>query len=291
MTTLYPLVAARHGRFFVNSNDTYVGQRLRRYGEWSEPEIALFGQIVRAGDVVIEAGANIGSHTIWLSKQVGEAGSVYAFEPARHTFQLLCANLIANECLNVRALQQAVGSTVCELDFPLLDPRQAWNFGGASMKKNWTPVTERVRATSMDAMPLQRIDFMKADVEGFEIEFLKGASATIAEHRPVVYLEINTADIRDETVRFFERLGYSCFYYITPMFSPENWLSDAQDIFHDYSFDMLCTPDERFVTSGLSRAAVNDNTVSYLEGQMKWATLPWQSARVSPKPSIPLRMA
>ncbi|MDB5829240.1 MAG: Methyltransferase, FkbM family domain protein [Variovorax sp.] len=280
MTEIYPLVAGRHGRFFVNRNDTYVGQSIRRYGEWSEPEIALFSQIVRPGDVVVEAGANIGSHTVWFSSQVGNAGSVYAFEPARHTFQLLCANLVANACLNVVALQQAVGAEVTELDFPVLDPNQSWNFGGASMKKSWTTVTERVAATTLDAMDLERVDFIKADVEGFETELLAGAAGIIAKHRPVAYIEINTAQVRDWAIAFFESKGYSCWYYITPMFSPENWLADPQDIFNDYSFDMLCVPDERFSMTGLTRAAVDDGVVRYLEQQMVWATQPWQAARV-----------
>ena len=102
MPPIYKLVAARHGRFFVNSNDTYVGNSMQHYGEWSEPEIALFEQVVRPGDTVLEAGANMGSHTVWLSKHVGQEGAVYAFEPARHTFQLLCANLVANDCLRLR---------------------------------------------------------------------------------------------------------------------------------------------------------------------------------------------
>ena len=280
MPPIYKLVAARHGRFFVNSNDTYVGNSMQHYGEWSEPEIALFEQVVKPGDTVLEAGANMGSHTVWLSRHVGQEGAVYAFEPARHTFQLLCANLVANDCLNVTALQQALGAQEQDLDFPLLDPRQPWNFGGASMKKQWTTAYERVKATTVDDLATGRLDFVKADVEGFELELLAGAARSIAQHRPVVYLEINTAEVRDGAVRLLEQQGYSCWYYVTPMYSPDNWLGNPNDIFNDYSFDMLCVPADRFEVSGLSRATVGDDVVSYLPNQIKWATQAWQHARI-----------
>ena len=160
MPPIYKLVAARHGRFFVNSNDTYVGNSMQHYGEWSEPEIALFEQVVSPGDTVLEAGANMGSHTVWLSRHVGQEGAVYAFEPARHTFQLLCANLVANDCLNVTALQQALGAQEQDLDVTLLEPRQPWNFGGASMKKQWTTAYERVKATTVD--DLERVGLISS---------------------------------------------------------------------------------------------------------------------------------
>ncbi|WP_051953450.1 FkbM family methyltransferase [Xenophilus azovorans] len=277
----YRLVAARHGRFFVNPNDLYIGQSLRLYGEWSEAEIRLFDQMVLPGDTVLEAGANIGSHTLWFSQRVGSAGTVYAFEPARHTFQLLCANLVANDCLNVRAVQQAVGSVPGRVEFPLPDPGQPFNFGGASAKKPWAGATETVALTSIDALALDRLDLLKADVEGFEVEVLEGATQTLARCRPAVYVEINTQEVRNAVVALLEPQGYVCWYYITPMFWASNWLGRSDDIFNDYSFDMLCLPEERFEVSSMSRAGVDDGVMRYLPTQRVWATHPWDQARVS----------
>ncbi|MFP3733211.1 FkbM family methyltransferase, partial [Bacillus sp. SIMBA_006] len=77
---------------------------------------------VRQGDTVVEVGANIGSHTVMLSQAVGDSGVVFAFEPQRHVFQVLCANLVINHCLNVRANQCAIGDTDGTIDFPAIDP-------------------------------------------------------------------------------------------------------------------------------------------------------------------------
>lgn len=281
MASLYPLVAARHGRFFVNNNDTYVGRSLRLYGEWSEIEIELFSKFVMPGDAVIEAGANIGSHTIWLSKQVGEAGSVLAFEPARHTFQLLCANLVANECLNVRAVQQAVGDTVSTVAFPLLDPRGSWNFGGASIKNPWSEISEPVVCVTLDSLDLARVDFIKADVEEFEPELLRGARQMIEKHRPAVYLEINKEQVRNMAVDYFESLNYACWYYITPMFSGSNFLGNPEDVFKYFSFDMLCMPQEKFLVEGMARAGVDDKVVTYTQDQIAWLIPDARQARIT----------
>lgn len=101
--SLYKLKDVRHGRYLFNPNDTYIGRSLDFYGEWSDAEIWLFGQIARPGDTVPEAGANIGSHTAWLSRTVAH-GQVFAFEPARHTHQLLC---VPNEKMEAAGLTLA----------------------------------------------------------------------------------------------------------------------------------------------------------------------------------------
>ena len=72
-------------------SDLYVGRSLELYGESSEFEGELFAQLCRPGQIVVEVGAHIGSHTIHLAKLVGPAGTVYAFEPQRIIFQIMCA--------------------------------------------------------------------------------------------------------------------------------------------------------------------------------------------------------
>lgn len=130
---VYQLVDARHGRFLVNENDTYVGRSLRLYGEWSGRKSGCSSNRPPR-DVVIEAGASIGSHTVFLSSAVGDAGTVYAFEAARHTHRLLCASTALNECFNVHARHQAVGEAMGSVRFPQLKSKLAGNFGSASMR-------------------------------------------------------------------------------------------------------------------------------------------------------------
>ena len=124
------LVAARYGVLCANTNDTVVGLSVLQYGEYFESEVELFRQIVRPGMVVADVGANIGTHTLALARQVGPSGWVYAFEPQRIAFQSLCANMALNSIANADCEQAAVGQTNGSSYVLDLDPRVSNNFGG-----------------------------------------------------------------------------------------------------------------------------------------------------------------
>src|SRR5208282_3272360 len=84
------LAACRHGYLLYNPLDEYIGKSLDLYGEFSEGEVGVYRQLVRPGDVVIDAGANNGVFTLVFARAVGPAGRVIAFEPQRVLFQTLC---------------------------------------------------------------------------------------------------------------------------------------------------------------------------------------------------------
>lgn len=276
---IYELIDCRHGRFLYNTNDHYVGASLARYGEWSEYEVELFAKFLRPGDHVIEAGSNIGSHTVPISRLVGDTGLVHSFEPMRHTQQLLSANLALNECFNVVSHRAAVGREPARIQFPLADPRVHANFGALSVRNHSDHPTEEVAQVALDTLDLTRLDFIKADIEEYELELLLGARALLAKFRPIVYLEFGPT--KDELVRYFDAIGYTCYYFISPMFNPQNFRGETADAFHASSTDLLCMPKERDSVAGLTPASVGDGLVTWnSEGNgITFATLPWSGAR------------
>lgn len=282
---LYEMADCRHGRFLYNRNDQFIGQGLSLYGEWSEAEVGLFRQVVQEGDVVIEAGANIGTHTVLLSRAAGPGGKILAFEAARHTHQLLCANVALNQCTNVHAVHKAIGRANGVGRFPLLDPHAFTNFGAASMRDAQSAaVTEEVEIQSIDALDLARLDFIKADIEGWELEMLEGAKNTLATLRPVCYLEIDCSDgrptgNRDELVAFLDQYGYEAYYFVTPMFNPANFRGETRDVYGAVSVDLICVPAGIAAIDGLTRARVGDSAIHIQPGWLKSDVLPWSGAR------------
>src|SRR4051794_21224650 len=87
------LKACRHGAMMYFAGDQYVGRSFDLYGEFSEGETALFAQVLKPGMTAIDAGANIGAHTVYFAKAVGPEGRVHAFEPQRRVYYLLCGNV------------------------------------------------------------------------------------------------------------------------------------------------------------------------------------------------------
>lgn len=233
----------RHGEMIFNRHDRYIGRSLEVYGEFSEAEVRLLGGALRPGALVIEAGANIGSHTLPLSRAVGEEGAVIAFEPQRLVFHLLCANLALNSIANVYAYQKAVGATSGTILVPQLDPTADCNFGGLPLGQ-WEE-GEPVPLVRLDDMRLPRLDLLKADVEGMEAEVLAGATRTIAAHRPLVYLECDRQEKSEELCAQVRQLGYRLWRHTPPLFSADNFAGHPEDIFGGLvSINLLGVPSE-----------------------------------------------
>src|SRR5262249_8838432 len=181
----------RHGTMMYLRQDTYVGRSFEEYGEYSEGEVDLFRRCLRPGDVALDIGANFGSHTIPMAQLVGPTGIVYAFEPQRILFQILCGNVALNEIPNVRALPFALGPAPRATKIPPLDDRGGNNFGGSALGGGQG---EDIGVIALDQLGLKVIRLIKIDVEGMELEVLRGAAATLARCRPILYVENDRAD-------------------------------------------------------------------------------------------------
>ena len=134
------------------------------WGEFSEGEVDLFRQVLRPGALVVEAGANIGAHTVPIAKLIGPTGHVWAFEPQRIVHQTLCANIALNSLTNVTALWAAVGREAGQLLVPTIDYARDNNFGGLGLEGRTQG--EPVSVLTIDSLRLPRLDLLKADVEG-----------------------------------------------------------------------------------------------------------------------------
>lgn len=237
------LTTTRFGRMLVNRHDVYIGRSLIVYGEYSWGEIEIFTQLIQPGHVVIEAGANIGAHTVPLSRLAGEGGRVLAFEPTRLTFQLLNANIALNQCSNVVAVNAIVGDTSGHALAPDIDPEQSNNFGGLSMIG--LEHGERVPVQTIDGLDLARCNFIKADVEGMEMDVLKGAVDTLSKHRPLLYVENHNRESSVELIEYIQRQGYKLWWHTPSLFNPENYRGIAVDVFEGVvSSNMICIPEE-----------------------------------------------
>ncbi|MEM1300867.1 MAG: FkbM family methyltransferase [Pseudomonadota bacterium] len=246
-TEFYHLIEARHGHFLANPKDNYLGGSMIRYGEFSEIEWMLLEQLIHPGNVVVEAGANMGVFTVPLAKKVGRRGMVYAFEPQMTIFQQLCANLALNDLVNVQAFNAGCGDESAWLPIRRVDPARSTNFGGLSLKmlESQSPVRVRVERLD-DVLDVSRLNLIKADVEGMELQVLRGASGLIKQHRPRLYLEANEPEGSAELYDLLTGWDYRLFWHLPPMYNPENHAGDGENIFgRTISMNILCLPAEQ----------------------------------------------
>ena len=275
--SVYVSQQCRYGQMIFNRYDNTIGKSLQHYGEWSEPETFLFAQMLRSGDVAVEAGANIGTHTVALSKAVGDSGQVHAFEPQRHNFQLLCTNVVINQCLNVYTRQWAVGDTDGDVNFPAISPNSEDNFGAVSLLMADRIVTsESTPIRRIDSLNLPRVDFLKADVEGYEMQVLAGAMQTIERCRPIIHLEYfsHIADLSSAYFDLLAPLDYRLWFFISPLYNTQNHLRNGTNLFKGlWSFDMVCVPRERGHMQGLPEMLSAGDTCSCTDIEL------WRAAK------------
>lgn len=250
----------RTGPMIYNKNDIYAGGSLQKYGEFSWLEREMFEQIVRPGQVVVEAGANIGAHTVSLARLVGARGAVLAFEPQRIVFQTMCANLALNQCSNVAAYQEALGAADGEIVAPAPNPALRTNFGALSL--HGVTQGNKVRLRRLDSLALPLCHVLKIDVEGMEAEVLEGARGTIGRCRPTLYIENDRPDFSSDLIKRVFELGYDAFWHLPPLYNPDNFAGEAENIFPGIlSANMLCTPAELKVSiQGARRISSADDT-------------------------------
>lgn len=220
---LYRLVAGRHGRFLINPMDRYIGSSMIEYGEWSELEVQTLVQAVPVGGVVVEVGANIGTHTIPLARKLGAGGRLHAYEPQPVVFQNLCANLALNDLRNVYAYNMALGKERGSIMFPDLDYARPGNFGGIGLGS--LPASDRgqrIEIAPLDEAELPVVNLLKIDAEGMEADVVEGARQTIARCRPVLYMENDDPNRSEPLIRMLDELGYRQWWHLPALFNPRN---------------------------------------------------------------------
>lgn len=240
----------RHGPMLYNVNDAYVGRSLDLYAEYNNEEWALLKELVRPHTFVVEVGANIGSHTVPLAQH---AAVVYAFEPQRLVYQALCANLALNQLTNVFAWQCAVSDRPeGRLFMPELDPRKPYNFGAISMQDK--PTSEAVVQLMLDSLRIPQCGLLKIDVEGMELEVLKGAVDLIERFRPYLYVENDRAEKSSALIAWLQEKGYTLYWHLPPLYSADNFARYKENVFPGVvSVNMLCLPRSDMDSFGLRR--------------------------------------
>lgn len=200
---------------------------VERFREWVNWDKRVYLSFVRSGDIALDVGANVGAHTVFLSHLVGKRGQVLAFEPlpanidalketvrrrARHTNIVILPFAVGNSTLRKERVTLKVPGDDSTQASLALQTTGSW--------EGKPPVGEVVvPLTSLDAckdvQSLHDIDLVKIDVEGGELDVLRGASQTLSRHLPLIYCEAydkwqaSFGYSPTDLISFARSLGYS----------------------------------------------------------------------------------
>lgn len=211
---LVGVVNARYGRMLALQTDTFVSHALLQHGEFSESEVALWRSFIEPHWIAVDVGANIGAHTIALARM---AARVIAFEPLSFPFHMLCGSLALNGLTNVQAFNLAVGAERGQMTVPWIDYTQRQAYGG------WAPGFKGGKGALV--VPLDEVvpvvDFLKIDVEGMELDVLRGAERLIRASEPVIYVEAQAN--QQQIIDFLREHDYAMYWHHAPHYNPDNF--------------------------------------------------------------------
>jgi FkbM family methyltransferase len=188
-----------------------------------EPEIVnLIQRVVRPGDVCLDVGANVGAHTLVMARAAGPSGRVVAVEPHPRIGARLLQNLALNHLDQVTVVRAALSDKDGTADFFGFS-EDAFEQGISSFLPD-KEATEKMTVKTISGSRLQRearlnrCDFLKIDVEGFESVVLKELSDLIAAHRPFIICEYRKQHWEkfghslEGVLERFKALGYRLYY-------------------------------------------------------------------------------
>lgn len=232
------IIRADENDWLLLNNSDHISNFIKENGFWGSNEAVICKAFISKlqNPHILDIGANIGGFSVPIAEFIANKnGKVFSFEPQRIVFQQLCANLFINRLDNVYVFNCALGDLDKEIEIPELDFWSSQNIGGfsidqsirnnldtdAKLGKTFANTAQKnaavfkVHQKTLDNLGLDtKIDFIKVDVEGFELEFFRGARQSIVQNNfPPILFELWERDWYEEkanaTKQFLLDLGYN----------------------------------------------------------------------------------
>ena len=210
-------------------DEAVVGDAIGWYGEYLQPQLDLLARIVRPGATMMEVGAGVGAHAVFLGTLLGEAGHLFLYESRPVLQRILRQNLAANRVSNVTVMRRALGNQ-----------GEGEGTAGVAGSAATIPTTE-----TLDELQLERLDWLKVNESVAALDVLAGANETLWRLRPRLFLgAADEASLRELAQRTRE-FSYRCWRMETPLFNPQNFNRRETDIYDGgTALALLAIPEE-----------------------------------------------
>ena len=201
--------------YLCYENDT-ISNSLLEYGYWENELIKYAETFLNDNSIILDIGANIGTWSIPLAIKNRK---VYSFEPYDSSFYSLCGNIFLNNKEHIiYPYHSAITDNVNKKTSMYLS--ETINIGGCKLieKNDNNNKLNRYKLITLDSLKLEKINFIKIDVEGQELNVIKGGTKTILKNKPVIFFECwdinshhwnNIPNTHNELMDYIKSLGYN----------------------------------------------------------------------------------
>lgn len=199
--------------------------------------------LLKPGFTVIDIGSNIGQTALICAKSIGKTGKIIGFEPDTINFEKAQRNIKLNSFSNITIHNLALGQRKEEVPLKINSPQ---NRGGNRIDRTLTDSKNIIQVDTLDnivsKLNISAVDLIKIDVEGFELEVLNGAKETIDKFKPLMFIEMNDKNLKEQNVSAKELLSSLLHnnYSVKEAVSGKN--ITVETILLNCSFDIIAEP-------------------------------------------------
>ena len=194
-------------------------------------------KIINKGDICLDIGSHIGYTSLLMSKFVGKKGTIYAIDPSEENFDFISRTINDNQINNIIPFLGAIGEKSEIKKAYFYEDSQMYNI----IDSGFLPNDKYHSVHSIQTIQLEdfikskeisRINFIKIDIEGFELSLLRSISNLFFQKfNPIFLIEIHNPSDSKDIFHYFEKIGYKMFD-INLSQIPENKLSSISGIYH-----------------------------------------------------------
>ncbi|HEX6003420.1 MAG TPA: tetratricopeptide repeat protein [Burkholderiales bacterium] len=205
-----------------------VGRSIERYGEYLQPQLDAIARWIAPGATIVEAGAGIGLHALYLASAIGPAGHLLLYEDDAIIRQVLRQNLQANRMGNVTVMKRRLRRVSDDL-----------------VKDAGAAASDEAGLETIDDLRLEALQWLKVNDAAAAMAILAGAADTLWRLRPRLWLVAPEAQALHELGATTKDFGYRCFRLETPLFNPSNFNRRSVDVFEGCTVSaLLAIPEE-----------------------------------------------
>jgi FkbM family methyltransferase len=193
------IIETQFGNFVIDEYDL-IGNCIKNHKVWEYHLYEIYSQIINKESHCIDAGANLGFHSI----QFGRLGKkVYSFEPQSYIYNQLCANILFNDLNNIiHTYKVGLGDKeenqqLWNIEHEFCDG--GYNWGGRGIIQDASDLERAnnnefreedvIKIITLDSLNIPKCDLIKVDVQGYELKLFIGAKKLISNFKPVIFLE------------------------------------------------------------------------------------------------------
>lgn len=188
-------------------------------GGWEKQTLTFLKNNLNNYDCVIEVGANIGAHTLLMSKLVGNKGCIYAIEPTKFALEKLKKNLSLNPSLsNVKIIECLISNYTSGKDnYEKVILNSDWSRNGNTSPEILIAPKIMTIDELVNLEGLTRLNLLKIDVDGYDLRVLQGSVDTLIKFKPMIFCELceyalnSKGDSIDGIFKLLRSLNYACF--------------------------------------------------------------------------------